>query len=176
MFDSSGDSSVFGLQQGDVSQVALETYQKAAELIGTTIVSNAATLKTLAPCATGADKRGCARAFVQSFGGLAYRAPVVDSADIDRHLAVYDVGAVTSYEHSLELVLRSMLQSARFLYRVELGTAEKVAPDAVKLSGYQLAARLSTLSGIRCPTPSSRRLRRAADWTRKTALPPPSGG
>jgi len=136
-------ASVFGLQQGDVSQVALETYQKAAEIIGTATVSNAAKLKTLAPCATGADKRGCARAFVQSFGALAYRAPVLDAADIDRHLAVYDVGAPTSYEHGLELVLRSMLQSARFLYRVELGTAEKVGPDAVKLSGYEVGARLS---------------------------------
>jgi Protein of unknown function (DUF1588)/Protein of unknown function (DUF1592)/Protein of unknown function (DUF1595)/Protein of unknown function (DUF1585)/Protein of unknown function (DUF1587) len=142
VFDRSG-ASVFGLQQGDVSQVALEAYQKAAEIIGTATVSNATKLKTLAPCATGADKRGCARAFVQTFGALAYRAPVVDAADIDRHLAVYDVGASTSHEHGVELVLRSMLQSARFLYRVELGTAEKVAPNAVKLSGYELAARLS---------------------------------
>jgi len=69
---------------------AVGSYQKAAELIGTTTVANATKLKTLAPCATGADKRGCARAFVQSFGALAYRAPVVDAADIDRHLAVYD--------------------------------------------------------------------------------------
>jgi hypothetical protein len=142
VFDS-GASTVLGLQQGDVSQVALETYQKAAEMIATTTISNAAKMKSLAPCATGADKRGCARAFVQSFGALAYRGPVVDAADVDRHLAVYDVGATTSYEHGIELVLRSMLQSARFLYRVELGTTEKVAPDAVKLSGYEIAARLS---------------------------------
>ena len=140
VFDRTGHASVFGLQQGDVSQVALESYQKAAEIIGTATVANATKLKTIAPCATGADKRGCARTFVQSFGALAYRAPVVDAADIDRHLAVYDVGAKTSHEHGLELVLRSMLQSARFLYRVELGTAEKVAPTAVKLSGYEASA------------------------------------
>jgi hypothetical protein len=142
VFDPSA-STVFGLQQGDVSQVALETYQKAAEIIATATISNATKLKSLAPCATGADKRGCARAFVQSFGALAYRGPITDSADIERHLAVYDVGATTSYEHGIELVLRSMFQSARFLYRVELGTTDKVAPDAVKLSGYELAARLS---------------------------------
>ncbi len=142
VFDSAS-SAVFGLQQGDISQVALETYQKAAEIIGTATVSNATKLKAIAPCATGADKRGCARAFVQSFGALAYRAPVVDVADVDRHLAVYDIGAPTSHEHGLELVLRSMLQSARFLYRVELGTTEKVASDAVKLSGFELATRLS---------------------------------
>jgi hypothetical protein len=142
LFDSGADAA-FGLQQGDISQVELETYQKAAEMIAGATVADATRMKTVAPCATGADKRGCARTFVQTFGGLAYRAPVVDSADIDRHLAVYDVGATTSYEHGIELVLRSMLQSARFLYRMEFGTTDKVGSDAVKLSGYEMASRLS---------------------------------
>src|SRR3954466_1790334 len=69
VFDST-NAAVFGLQQGDVSQVALQTYQKAAELIATATVSNATKMKALAPCATGADKRGCARTFVQAVGSL----------------------------------------------------------------------------------------------------------
>jgi hypothetical protein len=36
-----------------------------------------------------------------------------------------------------------MLQSPRFLYRVEVGTSEKVGDKAVKLSPYEVAARLS---------------------------------
>jgi hypothetical protein len=36
-----------------------------------------------------------------------------------------------------------MLQSPRFLYRVEIGTSEKVSDRAVKLSPYEVAARLS---------------------------------
>jgi hypothetical protein len=36
-----------------------------------------------------------------------------------------------------------MLQSSRFLYRVELGTSEPVGPSAVPLSGYEAASRLS---------------------------------
>jgi hypothetical protein len=36
-----------------------------------------------------------------------------------------------------------MFQASRFLYQVELGTAEKVGTTAVKLSGYEVAARLS---------------------------------
>jgi hypothetical protein len=36
-----------------------------------------------------------------------------------------------------------MLQSPRFLYRVELGTADKVGNNAIKLSPYEIAARLA---------------------------------
>jgi hypothetical protein len=64
-------------------------------------------------------------------------------ADIERHLALYDAGAKTSHAHGMELLLRGMLQSPRFLYRVELGTGEQLGAQAVRLSGYELAARLS---------------------------------
>ncbi len=66
-----------------------------------------------------------------------------DAADVDRLLALYDVGAMTSYAHGIELVLRAVLQAPQFLYRVELGTPEQVSPTAIKLSGYEIASRLS---------------------------------
>ncbi|MET0283074.1 MAG: DUF1588 domain-containing protein, partial [Polyangiales bacterium] len=43
----------------------------------------------------------------------------------------------------IELTLRGMLQSPRFLYRVELGGPERIGDQAVRLSDYELAARLS---------------------------------
>jgi hypothetical protein len=133
----------YGLVQADVAQVDLEKFQTAAEAAGAAIVADANKMKTIAPCATGADRRGCARTFVTTFGSLAYRAPVTDSADIDRHLALYDAGATTSYEHGIEMIIRGILQAPRFLYRFEFGTADKVSPDAVKLSSYELGTRLS---------------------------------
>ena len=39
--------------------------------------------------------------------------------------------------------MTAMLQAPRFLYLVEIGTSDKVAADAIKLSGYELATRLS---------------------------------
>jgi len=133
----------FGLAQADVDGVALDQYQRSAALVAAAVVGNAATLNGIAPCATGADPRGCAKAFLQGFGTRIYRAPIAD-ADLDRHLTLYDAGAATGgYAHGMELLLQGMLQSPKFLYRVELGTGEAVGPTAVKLSGYELAARLS---------------------------------
>jgi len=140
----SPDPTVFGLVQGNVAQVDLENYSKASEAAAAAAIATTAKLDALAPCAAStADKRVCARTFVQTFGPRVYRAPVTDAADIDRHLVVYDLGATTSYAHGIEMILRAMLQAPRFLYRAEPGTAERVGTHAVKLSGYEVAARLS---------------------------------
>ncbi len=136
-------ASAFGLVQPDVSQVQLEHYQKAADTIAAVIVGNTASLNKLAPCAQGTAPAECAKSVVQKFGALAYRAPVTDAADIDRHVQLFTVGAATSYAHGIEMLLRGMLQSPRFLYRVEIGTTEKVSDLAVKLSASEIAARLS---------------------------------
>jgi hypothetical protein len=143
MFGSGISDSALGFVQADVGQVELETYQRAADLIGNTVAANATTLNSLAPCAAGADKRTCARTFVQTFGAKAYRAPITDPVDIDRHLVVFDAGVTTSYQQGIALMLSAMLQSPRFLYHVEVGTADKIAAEAVKLSGFEAAARLS---------------------------------
>jgi hypothetical protein len=134
--------SAFGLAQGDVSQVELEDFQQAASAVAAKVVADKTMLAALAPC-TGNDKRACARAFLQRFGARSYRAPITDSADLERHLKLYDLGAAVSHEHGLELLLIGLLQSPRFLYRVEHGTSERVAEAALKLSGHELAARLS---------------------------------
>jgi hypothetical protein len=124
--------------------VDLENYSKAAEAAAAAAVATTVKLDALAPCAaTIADKRSCARTFVQAFGARIYRAPVTDAADIDRHLVVYDLGAGTSYAHGIEMILRAMLQAPRFLYRAEPGTTERVGAHAVKLSGYEVATRLA---------------------------------
>jgi hypothetical protein len=139
----SNDAAAFGLLQPDIDVVQVDGFQSAAETVAASVASNAASLTAIAPCAAGADARQCAQGFVQKFGSLAYRAPVTDAADLARHLAAYDAGAKVSYAHGIELVLRGMLQSPRFLYRVELGTIEKVGDHAVKLSPYETVARLA---------------------------------
>jgi hypothetical protein len=80
---------------------------------------------------------------LRNFGAKAYRAPITDAADIDNHLKLFNVGNATSYAYGIELLLRGMLQAPRFLYRVEIGTSQKVGEKAVKLSPYEVAARLS---------------------------------
>lgn len=136
-------ASAFGLVQPDVTQVELEHYQAAAQAIAAAVVSEPARLDRLAPCAAGAAPTECAKSLVTKLGALAYRAPITDAADIDRHVQLFSGGAATSYAHGVELLLQGIFQSPRFLYRVEVGTGERVSEKAVKLSPYEIAARLS---------------------------------
>jgi hypothetical protein len=159
-------ASQFGLAQADVDGTDLDHYQRASEAVAAAVVGNAASLNKVAPCAQGADVRGCAKAFLQGFGTKIYRAPI-DPTDLDRHLALYDAGAANGgYAHGIQLMLQGMLQSSRFLYRVELGTTTAVGPTAVKLSGYELAARLSY--GLWNTTPDDTLLAAAAGGTLAT--------
>jgi hypothetical protein len=132
----------FGLIQADIDLTEVANYQTAAERVATAVVNDPTTLSAIVPCAAGTSKRTCAQTFVQSFSSLAYRAPVTDPADIARHMALYDAGATVSDAHGIELVLRGMLQSPRFLYRVEIGSGPS-GGNVSKLSGYEVAARLS---------------------------------
>src|SRR5436190_7860425 len=140
-----GDADAYelGLVQADVAPVELDSYAKAAETVASFVTSDAKRLDALAPCAAGNDARGCARSFVERFGARVYRAPLAGDADVERHLKLFDADATTDYAHGIALVLSGMLQAPRFLYRVEIGTGDPNGPNAVKLSGYEVASRLS---------------------------------
>lgn len=136
-------SSGIGAGQGDISQVEVEDLQRAAELAAAAAVAGDG-IERLAPCTSERVERDCAADFVKDFGTRAYRAPVTDAEDIERHLAVFDVGYETDYRRGIELVLRAMLQSGRFIYRLEFGDEDAAAGEAaVPLSGYEVATRLS---------------------------------
>jgi hypothetical protein len=137
-----GSVAQFGLVQADIDLTSVTNFQSAAELVAAAVVASPSTLATLVPCSSGTPRRTCVQSFVQNFGAIAYRAPITDPADIARHMALYDAGATVSDAHGIELILRGMLQSSRFLYRVELGDGQ-AGPNAVHLSSYEVAARLS---------------------------------
>ncbi|HEX4404092.1 MAG TPA: DUF1592 domain-containing protein [Polyangia bacterium] len=146
VYPATSAASQFGLAQADVDGADLTNYERAAEAVSAAVVANTSTMAQVAPCAAGATTaaaRTCASQFLQGFATRIYRAPIA-AADMDRHLALYDAGAANGgYTHGIQLLLEAMLQSSRFLYRVELGTATAVGPTAVKLSDYELASRLS---------------------------------
>lgn len=135
--------STLGVPQAPVNANEVEGFHRAAEIIAAHVVQSPETLSTLAPCSAEEDPLVCARNFVETFGGRAYRAPLLDEEDIERHLTLFQVGLDTSYERGIELLLRGMMQSPRFLYQLEIGTSDQVSTSAVKLRPHELAARLS---------------------------------
>lgn len=110
-----------------------DSYRLAAEEIALSLNTDEAVARIDA--GTSADE------FLRTFGRRAFRRPLTDD-EVARYKAVFDVGAglngnQAAFTKGASLVVQAMLQSPQFLYRTE-STA-----DGARLSGYEIAARLS---------------------------------
>jgi hypothetical protein len=91
------------------------------------------------------DEEACARSWLASFVPRAYRRPA-EPGEIDRLFTFYS-GARSSWGHAraIALTLELMLQSPHFLYRVELPSETTPPGTLVRLTGHEVATRLSYL-------------------------------
>lgn len=123
-----------------VSPLHAEKYMEAAE----TLAANAVTkLATLHPCDTVAlGEQACAEKFARDFGRKVYRR-TLDDEDVSTLMEAYAAGR--TYQKGIEVMLRAMLQSPHFLYRVEFSGTEAPGAGMVRINGYETASRLSYL-------------------------------
>jgi hypothetical protein len=128
-----------------VTELLAEQYMDASEAIA---LRAAKDWKRLLPCdpqKIGED--ACAGQFVLAFGQKAFRRPLAaaESARLDQ---LYAWGK-EQYDFStgLQLVIQAVLQSPRFLYRVEMGMPDpvKAQGDVTALDSWEVATRLSFL-------------------------------
>ena len=89
------------------------------------------------------DDPACARTILETLANRAYRRPVTD-ADLAPLLALYQEGATSAgFDAGIQRALDLLLVSPEFLFRVERD-AEHVPPNtAYRISGLELASRLS---------------------------------
>lgn len=122
------------------SEVMLQDYMDAAETLAATAVQDVA---GLTGCTDDLGTDDCARSFVAAFARRGYRrAPT--SAESDRLFAVFTRGReLRGFDHGIELVVRAVLQSPHFLYRVERGEPVPEAPGVLGLTADEIATRLS---------------------------------
>lgn len=126
------------------SPVLVEQYMLAAEKAAADAVS--ANLATLAPCPGGAAAAdACGQQFISTFVPRAFRGPLAPD-EVTRLTGVFNAGKATDFKTGIRLVLTTVLQSPRFLYRVEFGVAPApVGATVVKLTDGEMASRLSYL-------------------------------
>ncbi len=127
-----------------------DSYRLAAEEIASLVNTDAAITRVGA----GSDADG----FIQTFGRRAFRRPLA-ADELARYKTLFETGSELSGEQSAftkgaSLVIQAMLQSPHFLYRAES------TPDGERLSGYEIATRLSFW--LRNTTPDESMLNQAA--------------
>ena len=90
--------------------------------------------------ASAADEAPCARAIIETLARRAYRRAVTYD---DLQIALTRYGEGADFESGLELAIRSILMSPRFLFRFE-DQPESVAPNTpYRIGDVELASRLS---------------------------------
>jgi Protein of unknown function (DUF1588)/Protein of unknown function (DUF1592)/Protein of unknown function (DUF1595)/Protein of unknown function (DUF1587) len=102
-------------------------------------------LSSVAPCADqAAGAEACAKTFIQSFAGKAYRRPL-GADEAQKLLDLYHVAADDggTYADGIEQVATGVLQSAAFLYLTEIG--DGTTSDPVTLTPYETASEISYL-------------------------------
>ena len=100
-------------------------------------------LPALLPCNPAGNEEACAIQFVKAFGKNAFRRPLT-AEEVTGMTAVYKAGSADGgFNGGIELVISTFLQSPSFVYRVELGQKAGSLAGAVKLTPYEVAARLS---------------------------------
>jgi hypothetical protein len=108
----------------------------------------------LVPCSpASADDAACLGSFVRSFGRKAFRRPVTED-EVATWTAVGGAAAQAygRFDRGAQFVVAGMLQSPAFLYLAEVGEPDGEGAGRLRLSRYELAARLSySLAGIPPP-------------------------
>lgn len=129
-----------------ISSFLAEQYGIIAGQAATRALDNASFMTKHAPCYSTVNEgteESCSRTFIESFVTSAYRRPLL-STEVDELVQLQkDVQAISDYKTSLSTVIEAVLQSPDFLYRVELGDPATEADGRLRLTGHEMASRLS---------------------------------
>jgi len=127
-----------------VSSLHAEKYVLVSEALAKAAVTSNLTAVTGSCSTTSKGEDACAMEFATNFGRRAFRRPTT-AEDRAVLMAAYTAGKTGgSYAEGIEVMIRAALQSAHFLYRLEMTSPTSTAA-MVPLSQYELATRLSYL-------------------------------
>lgn len=131
----------------EASQPLIEGLELLARDAAQRLVDDPARRDQVVGCTpVGVADDGCLREFVARFGRRALRRPLAaDELDDFVILGLEYAEREGDFYAGVAVVVRSLLQDAEFVYRVELGTPVDGEPGVVALDDFEIATRLSYL-------------------------------
>ncbi len=124
----------------------IEGMNLVSRRIGERLLEERAPLEALLPCVPAGTADGdCMREFVARFGRRALRRPL-SATEIAEYAALESYGVEAGdFLVGASLVVSALLQDVELLYRVEIGEPVEGRDDLRRLTGYEIATRLSFL-------------------------------
>ncbi len=127
-----------------VSTLLASAYNETAEKVVATATASDQDFEALTQCAPAAlNEKACVSKFINAFGLKVFRAPV-EADEAALFLSLFEQLRPTgSFTDAVRGTLQAMLQSPRFLYRIEFGQPAAAGQSETQLTDYEMAARLS---------------------------------
>jgi hypothetical protein len=124
-----------------VDEAQYERYFNAAVAVTDDVFANPALVANIVTCPTQ-DDPACIQAIINGFGSRAFRRPLT-AEEVTTYSTVYANARAQAEDHtgSVKQVVRAMLSSSDFLFRIEADPVGDTAPHL--LNAYDLASRLS---------------------------------
>lgn len=128
------------------SRNGVEQFESAAATLAAQIMADEARRAKVISCSPvpAAFDEACATTSVTQLGRRVFRRPL-EQAETDRYVTLWrTLSDLSTFSFGAEGVVSAMLQSPKFLYRVEYGQPQ-AGESARRYTGYELASRLSYL-------------------------------
>jgi hypothetical protein len=143
--EESGISGFDGIADGQVPSAVLLEQQQAAAAHFSAYALSAPSFLTCSGWSSlsRADKRACGWESVERFAQRAWRRPITEEER--ERLQIFWALNISdgTPEEAIQLTLTGILQSPAFLYRLEMGRTEDQRGDAIPLTDFEMASRLS---------------------------------
>lgn len=140
--------STVGASELTIAPRAAELYEEAALDLTGQVFADAARRRAWVGCEPKSSEPGddCVRSFVQNTGARFYRRPLT-TQEQDEYLTLIEKTGKDLGDpwQGLRFATVAWLQSPHVLYLVEQGEPDPDRPDRLRLTGYELATRLSYL-------------------------------
>jgi hypothetical protein len=134
-----------GAAEVKLPALAVKRYEESARAIGEQAILDLGVLAPYMECEpSGPDDAACMTQFVERFGRRALRRPL-EAEEVERYVAlgVATAGDFASFYAGVSHVISAALQSPSFLYQIEVGEPDPDDPARLRLTGYEMATRLS---------------------------------
>ncbi|MEM9460722.1 MAG: DUF1592 domain-containing protein [Myxococcota bacterium] len=130
-----------------LSSASVDTYERSAQAVAQAAMqADPGRVGSYYGCTPmGPGDEACLTEFVESFGHLAFRRPLIDE-EIASYTAVGLAAAadLDDFDYGVQTAIATFLQSPHFLYQVEVGEPTET-PGVRRLSGLEVATRMSLL-------------------------------
>lgn len=133
-----------GAASTTVSELGVQQYEEAADLVTTAVFEDAARRDALVGCVPASAGDACVEGFLADFGRRAFRRPMT-AVELERWRQISVDQAEGDAWQGIRLAVAGILQSPYFLYRVELGEPDPDDASRFRYTGYEMASRVSFL-------------------------------